>query len=150
MYLTSQSQCISDKQWRQTRCCPCSTCYTTFPAPPRIYVYKHAPHFCPAPNLFSMCTTSFKPRLAPLAMFNDFQEKPQKIKFQVHKYITNIHAIWSTHNLPIHFELLASNIIHTVILLLSKQKMWIKEAVVTLFTLFCELTISGSIRRFTQ
>ena len=53
-------------QWRQTRCCPCSTCYTTFPAPPRIYVYKHAPHFCPAPNLFSMCTTGFKPRLAPL------------------------------------------------------------------------------------
>ena len=38
------------------------------------------------------------------AMFNDFQEKTQKIKFQVHKSITNIHAIWSTHNLPIHFE----------------------------------------------
>ena len=35
-------------QWRQTRCCRCSTCYTTFPAPPRNYVYKHAPHFFPA------------------------------------------------------------------------------------------------------
>ena len=55
-------------QWLQTRCCHCSTCYTTFPAPPRNYVYKHAAHFCPVPNLFSMCTTGFKPQLAPLCI----------------------------------------------------------------------------------
>ena len=29
-------------QWRQTSCCRCSTCTTTFSAPPRIYIYKGA------------------------------------------------------------------------------------------------------------
>ena len=73
-------------QWRQTRCCRCSTCYTTFPAPPRNYVYKHAPHFCPAPNLFSMCTTGFKPRLAPLDIFKKFERKADNHSTLVYIY----------------------------------------------------------------
>ena len=53
-------------QWRQTGCCLCCTCYTTFSAPPRNYIHKCATLFCPAPNLFTTCNTAFMPRLAPL------------------------------------------------------------------------------------
>ena len=57
----------ANMHWCQTRCCCCSTCYTTFlPHPPQNYVYKHAPHFGPAPKLFSMW--GCKPRLAPMQM----------------------------------------------------------------------------------
>ena len=49
----------------QTSCC---TCTTTFSAPPRNYIHKCAPFICPAPNLFSKCNTTFKPRLVPLGM----------------------------------------------------------------------------------
>ena len=55
-------------QWRQTSCCLCCTCYTTFSAPPRNYIHKCAALFCPAPNLFTTCNTAFMPRLAPLHM----------------------------------------------------------------------------------
>ena len=44
---------------RQTSCCTCSTCYTTFSAPPRNYIHKCGTLFCPAPNLFTTCYTSF-------------------------------------------------------------------------------------------
>ena len=44
---------------RQTSCCPCSTCYTTFSAPPRNYLHNCGTLFCPAPNLFTTCYTSF-------------------------------------------------------------------------------------------
>ena len=55
----------ANMHWCQTRCCCCSTCYTTFlPHPPQNYAYKHAPHFSPAPKLFSMW--GCKPRLAPM------------------------------------------------------------------------------------
>ena len=54
------------KQWHQTSCCLCCTCYTTFSAPPRNYIHKCATLFCPAPNLFTTCNTAFMPQLAPL------------------------------------------------------------------------------------
>ena len=39
-----------------------------FPPRPKI-VYINVLHFvCPTPNLFSKCTTTFKPQLAPLSM----------------------------------------------------------------------------------
>ena len=42
-------------QWHQTKCC-----ITTFLPHPKI-IYINVLHFvCPAPNLFSMCTTTFK------------------------------------------------------------------------------------------
>ena len=43
-------------------------CATPLFLPRPEIMYKHASHFCPAPNLFSMCTTGFNPRLAPLAI----------------------------------------------------------------------------------
>ena len=89
-------------QWRQTSCCFCCTCYTTFSAPPRNYIHKCATLFCPAPNLFTTCNTAFMPRLAPLAMpkagrslFNWFQQSSNPI-FQIpivilsKKSITNL------------------------------------------------------------
>ena len=51
---------------RQTSCCTCSTCYTTFSAPPRNYIHRCATLFCPVSNLFTMCNTAFMPQLAPL------------------------------------------------------------------------------------
>ena len=38
------------------------------PRPELNYLHICAPHFCPAPNLFSTCNTAFEPRLAPLCM----------------------------------------------------------------------------------
>ena len=50
-------------QWRQTSCCRCSTCTTTFSAPPRIYIYKCSTFSDPPQTYSYTCTTALEPGL---------------------------------------------------------------------------------------